>query len=121
MTNYLWMLVFCFVFRCVCLQELILTENFLTEMPTSLGNLTKLTNLNVDRNRLHDLPVDIGSLVCLNVLSLRDNKLNFLPDELGNCTELHVLDVSGNRSVSICSSVNPFDIISHITRAIMVL
>lgn len=86
-----------FISRCVALQELILTENFLTELPTSIGNMTKLTNLNVDRNRLHELPVEVGQLVCLNVLSLRENKLHFLPNELGDCSELHVLDVSGNR------------------------
>lgn len=67
------------------------------EMPTSIGHLTKLTNLNVDRNRLFELPTEVGNLVCLNVLSLRDNKLHFLPNELGDCSELHVLDVSGNR------------------------
>ena len=83
--------------RCVSLQELILTENFLTELPTSVGNLSRLTNLNVDRNRLFELPIEIGQLVSLNVLSLRENKLTLLPQELGDCAELHVLDVSGNR------------------------
>lgn len=66
-------------------------------MPKSLGRLTKLNNLNVDRNALESIPNEIGNCVSLGVLSLRDNKLKRLPNELGNCMELHVLDVSGNQ------------------------
>ncbi len=55
----------CVHFRCTTLQELVLTDNFLTELPSSIGNLTKLTNLNVDRNRLEYIPREIGNLVNL--------------------------------------------------------
>jgi len=79
------------------MQELILTENFLVELPPSIGRMTKLNNLNIDRNSLTSLPPEIGCCINLGVLSLRDNKLLKLPSELGNCTVLHVLDVSGNR------------------------
>ena len=47
--------------RCENLQELILTENFLIELPLSIGNLVRLTNLNVDRNSLRWLPSIIGT------------------------------------------------------------
>lgn len=83
--------------RCENMQELILTENFLTKLPDSIGRMTKLNNLNVDRNALEDIPIEIGSCSSLGVLSLRDNKLKKLPSELGNCLSLHVLDVSGNQ------------------------
>lgn len=79
------------------MQELILTENFLSELPASIGQMTKLSNLNVDRNALEYLPIEIGNCSSLGVLSLRDNKLKKLPPELGNCSVLHVLDVSGNQ------------------------
>lgn len=79
------------------MQELILTENFLMELPRSIGRMTKLNNLNVDRNTLTSIPNEIGNCINLGVLSLRDNKLVRLPIELGNCANLHVLDVSGNR------------------------
>lgn len=78
------------------LQELVLTENCLTELPTSIGRLTKLNNLNVDLNALESIPIEIGNCASLGVLSLRDNKLRTIPSALGNCSELHVLDVSGN-------------------------
>lgn len=79
------------------MQELILTENFLNNLPDSIGEMTKLNNLNVDRNALEYIPNEIGTCISLGVLSLRDNKLKKLPSELGNCTSLHVLDVSGNQ------------------------
>lgn len=79
------------------MQELILTENFLIHLPDSIGEMTKLNNLNVDRNALEYIPNEIGTCISLGVLSLRDNKLKKLPSELGNCTSLHVLDVSGNQ------------------------
>lgn len=84
-------------FSCENMQELILTENFLPELPASIGRMVKLSNLNVDRNALEYLPIEIGNCSNLGVLSLRDNKLKKLPPELGNCTILHVLDVSGNQ------------------------
>lgn len=79
------------------MQELILTENFLNKLPSSIGRMVKLNNLNVDRNALESIPIEIGNCISLGVLSLRDNKLKRLPNELGDCTELHVLDVSGNQ------------------------
>jgi protein scribble len=79
------------------MQELILTENFLIELPNSIGRMKRLNNLNVDRNSLVSLPSDIGNLTNLGVLSLRDNKLTKMPSEIGNCVALHVMDVSGNR------------------------
>lgn len=79
------------------MQELILTENFLLELPISIGNLVNLNNLNVDRNSITKLPQEIGKLASLGVLSVRDNKLIELPSELGNCLDLHVLDVTGNQ------------------------
>lgn len=79
------------------MQELILTENFLVYLPDSIGEMTKLNNLNVDRNVLEYIPNEIGACQSLGVLSLRENKLKRLPAELGNCSLLHVLDVSGNQ------------------------
>jgi protein scribble len=82
---------------CSCLQELILTENLLSELPPTIGNLVHLTNFNVDRNQLEELPQQIGNLTKLGVLSLRDNRITHLPVEIGQLRELRVFDVSGNR------------------------
>lgn len=37
-----------------------MTDNMLKELPNTIGNLKKLTNLNVDRNKLTELPAQIG-------------------------------------------------------------
>lgn len=74
-----------------------LTQNHLTRLPSAIGRLKKLNNLNVDCNALEFLPPEMGNCSALAVLSLRDNKLKRLPNELGNCSQLHVLDVSGNQ------------------------
>ena len=86
-----------FYFRCRTMQELVLTDNYISELPASIGDLTMLTNFNVDRNRLEYLPPQIGNLVNMGVFSLRENQLRSVPSEIGTCKELHVLDVSGNR------------------------
>ena len=37
---------------CTAMSELILTENLIPELPSSVGNLAVLTNLNMDKNQL---------------------------------------------------------------------
>lgn len=111
---YLLTIFFCFFARrCESMQELILTENFLCKLPSSIGRMVKLNNLNVDRNELDSIPIEIGNCKSLGVLSLRDNKLKRLPNELGNCTELHVLDVSGNQLQNL-----PFTLINLQLKAV---
>lgn len=39
-----------------------LTENFLLELPVSVGKLYNLNTLNVDRNSVQSLPTEIGKL-----------------------------------------------------------
>lgn len=68
------------------LQELILTENFITELPESIGNLSRLTNLNVDRNRLQSLPEQIGT----------SHRLSDALSRGGEEGYLHLLDVEVN-------------------------
>lgn len=57
-----YVLYYCIFFRCENLQELILTENFLLELPISIGKLHNLNNLNVDRNSVQSLPIEIGKM-----------------------------------------------------------
>ena len=49
------------------MQELVLTDNYISELPSSIGDLTMLTNFNVDRNRLEYLPPQIGNLVNMGI------------------------------------------------------
>ena len=71
-SDYYCVLYFFSLSSCESLQELILTENLLSELPTTLGNLRNLSNLNVDRNRLQEIPSEVSPTECAsycNVLS----------------------------------------------------
>ncbi len=59
-------------------------------IPPELGNLTKLTQLDLRRNRLSgSIPPELGNLTKLKTLSLSINELSGrIPPELGNLTNL---------------------------------
>ena len=51
-------------------------------MPSELGLLTGLTNLNLAGNALEALPPELGRLTRLQLLGLKDNRLSELPTEV---------------------------------------
>lgn len=61
----------CFPLRLTSLSELILNNNKLTELPTSIGLLRNLRTLNLDENQLIDLPPDVSKK------SFIEKKINF--------------------------------------------
>ena len=67
-------------------------------MPTSIGSLTALTNLNLAYTKLQGLiPTSIGALTALNSLSLNFNKLTGpIPTVIGGLTSLSVLQLRYN-------------------------
>jgi small GTP-binding protein len=68
----------------------------LTTLPAEIGQLTKLTWLNLGRNQLTTLPPEIGRLTKLTFLDLTSNQLTTLPTELFQLINLTTLYVSGN-------------------------
>ena len=70
------------------LTELDLGMNNLTVLPPEIGNLTNLTKLKVDRNHLKNLPPEIGNLRNLSELHAGDNDIAQLPREIGNMVNL---------------------------------
>ena len=74
--------------------------NFLSDsLPSSIGNLTKLTDLNLELNGLTRIPSSIGNLVNLTALYLGVNQLTGnIPSSIGNLVKLHVnLDLEYNQ------------------------
>ena len=69
------------------------------QIPSELGNLTKLEGLFLDGNQLSGtIPPELGNLVNLRSLNLRYNKLSGrIPSELRNLTNLAYLRINGNR------------------------
>ena len=84
------------------LRELNLSYLNLTSIPSSLGNLRNLRELNLSGN-LASLPKEIGNLKNLKVLNLTNNSLGSLPSSIGNLTNLEELHSSMNKLTSLPS------------------
>ena len=64
------------------LEELDLSDIQLEALPPEIGNLTNLEILDVDSNLLTAVPAEIGNLANLRRLSLNHNPLAKLPPEI---------------------------------------
>lgn len=78
------------------MEEMIINDNVLSELPTSIGLLRNLNTLIADHNLLSELPHSICSCVSLRILSLADNNIRQLPEDLGRLTSLKVMNFSNN-------------------------
>ncbi|KAI9099885.1 hypothetical protein DFS34DRAFT_511821 [Phlyctochytrium arcticum] len=66
---------------CPALEELLLTRNKMTELPSNIGRLSHLKVLSVDDNELKTLPVQLGQLENIVDLNASDNQLQDLPKD----------------------------------------
>ena len=64
--------------KCITVKELYISNNQLTSLPESIGQLTNLIDLRLSNNQLTSLPASIGNLTNLEILSLSDNQLTSL-------------------------------------------
>lgn len=74
-------------------------NNLVGNIPADLGNLSRLTGLELDNNKLSGaIPADLGKLTNLNRLFLDNNLLTGnIPKELGNLKKLISLFLDNNR------------------------
>jgi energy-coupling factor transporter ATP-binding protein EcfA2 len=79
------------------LQILRLRNNKLTHLPKEIGALPKLLRLWLSNNLLTNLPSEIGNLSYLSQLRLENNSLIALPNEIGNLTNLTHLYLDNNQ------------------------
>ena len=80
-------------------------------IPTSFGNLTALTKLDLDNDQLTDIiPASLGNLIKITNLNLNNNRLSgSIPSSLGNMKQAKIFDLSNNQlSGSIPSSLGNF-------------
>lgn len=78
------------------LTELRLGNNFISRLPTGIGQLKALAFLDLSNNQLTELPVEIGWLSNLKELLLFNNLLHDLPGEVGYLYQLENFGVDGN-------------------------
>ena len=80
----------------VQLEELYAYSTAITAIPYEIGSLAELTRLDVAYNDITTLPHSIGQLGSLKTLRVTYNQLTALPPEIGNLFNLTSLQVSGN-------------------------
>ncbi|RCN45200.1 leucine Rich repeat-containing domain protein, partial [Ancylostoma caninum] len=79
-----------------------LSSNDITSIPSSIRDLTQLTELFLYKNKLTQLPHELGNLVSLRKLGLSENALCSLPDSLASLTQLETLDLRHNKLTEVC-------------------
>ncbi|CDS05752.1 hypothetical protein LRAMOSA08280 [Lichtheimia ramosa] len=78
------------------LEELVLDNNTLNSIPSSIGALRRLVRLSVQNNFLDSLPSEISSLNELKTLHAQNNNMKELPKEIWLCASLQTLNCSSN-------------------------
>ncbi|MFL6209294.1 MAG: COR domain-containing protein [Pyrinomonadaceae bacterium] len=82
-----------------------LTDQVLTEMSESIGQLTQLKTLFLSDTQLTTLPEFIGQLAQLHRLVLDGSRLTTLPEFIGQLAELKSLDLSRNQLTTLPESI----------------
>ena len=77
----------------------------LTTVPESIGQLSGLTVLSLNKNRLTSVPESIGQLKMLQTLDLGENNLASLPQTIGQLATLTLLDLSRNGFTTLPESI----------------
>jgi Leucine-rich repeat (LRR) protein len=79
------------------IKKLWLSNNALTAIPSTIGQLSSLELLSLSKNALTTLPSTIGQLTSLQRLELADNCLTSLPSTIHQLVSLNVLDIRSQR------------------------
>lgn len=87
------------------LQSLNLSNNKLMTLPDAFMSMASLHTLNLSDNYLIAMPEQIGKLKSLRWLQLNDNALKALPEWIGNLAELQVLELSNNQLTALPDSI----------------
>lgn len=87
------------------IEQLYLTSNNLTNLPTAIANATSLKYLDLTANKLQSLPSQIGLLPSLLTLILDQNALLELPSAIANLPRLSTLNALSNGFYTVPSEI----------------
>ncbi len=76
-------------------------NNQITSLPSGIGQLKKLTTMDLDKNVLTTLRHEIGQLTNLKSLNLNNNQIITLPHEIGQLTNLTALNLINNQLTTL--------------------
>jgi len=96
------------------LHVLNLSDNSLSELPTSICNMKKLMTLKVSNNQLRSFPDGLNQCISLRTLDASRNQLSTFPDVLIRCTSLCTLDISNNQLMTY-----PADLALHLSNFLL--
>ena len=97
------------------LQQLNLRGNKFTEIPTQIGCLIGLQSLNLSGNKFTAVPTQIGRLTDLQKLNLSDNNLAVLPTEMTCLTRLREIDLSNNSFITLPTELGRLTALTELT------
>ncbi len=82
------------------------SDNNLTTLPESIGNLTQLQRFYCCSTQLTALPESIGNLTQLQTFYCSSNRLTALPESIWNLTQLKEFCCSSNRLTALPESIS---------------
>lgn len=81
---------------CESLEEIKIHENYVQQLPNTIGLLRKLRVLVAHDNCIQSLPDELASCSSLVHLNLANNQLTRLPDNIGHLKQIKSLNLIGN-------------------------
>jgi Protein tyrosine and serine/threonine kinase/Leucine rich repeat len=96
------------------LQWLILTDNRIRSLPSSIGQCTQMQKLMLAGNQLSDLPAELAHCSQLELLRLSANRFSVLPPWLLTMPRLAWLALAGNPSTDGFEAARQAPSIAHI-------
>ncbi|XP_016930352.2 leucine-rich repeat-containing protein 40 [Drosophila suzukii] len=86
------------------LNQLNLTKNQISYIPTNISQYSKLSILNLSSNLLSDLPMELGGLQLLRELDISHNRFHHLPSCIYELEKLESLSAHDNQIKGIDAS-----------------
>ena len=89
------------------LVHLVLNNNHISSLPTSIGSLESLSFLDLSFNQIQTLPKQVCLLTSLRELNLRHNQISSIPLKLSKLPFLKKIDIQNNYSLVETSPIHP--------------
>ena len=97
------------------ITKLQISKYELQKIPTIIGQLTNLQDLNLRGNQISTIPAELGQLNQLQNLYLSYNKISTIPTEIGQLTKIQYLDLTNNEIIEIPAEIGKLTQLKELT------